>query len=70
MAIKRRDNWKCQECGAQASRKVRVVADHIKPWATHPEFRYDLSNGRTLCFDCHKHTPNFGRTLASLRKAA
>lgn len=70
MEVKRRDNWKCQECGVQASRKVRVVADHIKPWATHPKMRFDLSNGRTLCFACHTKTPSYGRTLAFVRTGA
>lgn len=70
MAVKRRDSWTCRECGVRASQKVRVVADHIRPWATHPDLRFDLANGRTLCFACHTSTPSFGRTLAAIVRTA
>lgn len=52
-----RDNWTCQECGAHG---VRLNADHIKPFGTHPESRFELSNGRTLCEPCHRKTPTYG----------
>jgi len=39
----------CGHCGA----KPRLHADHIKPWKDYPELRFDVSNGRTLCEDCH-----------------
>ncbi len=63
-AVFARDNWTCQACGAR-SRKgspVKLNADHIKPFATHPELRWDLSNGRTLCVECHKKTDTWGNT--------
>lgn len=50
-----RDNFTCQMCGAPDS----FTADHIKSFAKHPELRTDLSNGRTLCLDCHKKTPSY-----------
>jgi hypothetical protein len=52
-----RDNYTCQECGAVG---VRLNADHIKPYATFPDFRYDVDNGRTLCEPCHRALPTHG----------
>jgi len=52
-----RDNYTCQNCG---KRGVYLEADHIKPWITHPESRYDLNNGRTLCNPCHRNTDTWG----------
>lgn len=56
-AILRRDNYTCQLCGIRGG---KLVADHIFAWSTHPELRFELSNGRTLCVPCHKQTPNYG----------
>jgi hypothetical protein len=53
-----RDNYTCVFCGARNGngRTVVLNADHIKPFATYPELRLELSNGRTLCRPCHKTT--------------
>ncbi len=51
-----RDDYTCVECG---SRGCELHADHIKPWAEYPDFRYVVSNGRTLCVACHYKTPSF-----------
>lgn len=53
-----RDNYTCQTCGARGG---RLQADHILQWKNHPDKRFDLSNGRTLCESCHKLTPTYGR---------
>ena len=50
LAVLKRDNYKCTECGAD---DTKLVADHIKPYAYYPELREDISNGRTLCVDCN-----------------
>ena len=55
-----RDDYTCQMCEL---RGVELHADHIKPWRTHPESRYDVSNGRTLCAPCHRTTDTFGARL-------
>ncbi len=57
-AVFTRDDWTCQDC---RKRGGNLVADHVKSWAEHPELRYDVSNGRTLCVPCHKKTPTYGR---------
>lgn len=56
-AVYERDQYTCQECGANG----KLVAHHIKQWAHHPDLRFDVSNGITLCNDCHvlKH-PHLG----------
>jgi hypothetical protein len=48
-AVLTRDARKCQHCG---SRKYLHV-HHIKFLATHPELMFDVSNGLTLCAECH-----------------
>lgn len=59
----KRDNYTCQKCGAKngQGKAIYLNADHIKPWSKYPELRYVVSNGRTLCLDCHKETETFGR---------
>lgn len=52
-----RDNFTCQHCGVRGG---ELHADHIKPFATHPQLRTDLSNGRTLCVSCHRKTDTWG----------
>ena len=47
----KRDNYACVIC---KTRGCVLNADHIKPFAIYEELRFELSNGRTLCNDCHK----------------
>jgi len=60
-----RDDYTCQECGKRNGNGKRIVlnADHIKPFALYVDLRFELSNGRTLCLDCHKKTPTFARNV-------
>ena len=48
-----RDDWTCQTCKV---RGVYLEAHHIKSWTMYPELRYELSNGLTLCKNCHRLT--------------
>lgn len=53
----KRDGFACRYCGKKG---IKLNADHIFPFAYFPEQRFAVSNGQTLCEDCHKKTPNFG----------
>lgn len=61
-AVFTRDDYTCQECGdrSRAGHRIRIHADHIKPFALYPDLRLDLNNGRTLCETCHRQTPTYG----------
>ena len=56
-AVFERDDYTCQIC---KERGGTLNADHIKPWILYPELRYELTNGRTLCVDCHRKTDTYG----------
>lgn len=58
LAVFTRDNFSCVEC--KDNRGGNLQADHLKPWATHPELRFEVENGRTLCIPCHKKTDTWG----------
>lgn len=57
-AVKERDNFTCQKCGIRChkglGRTIKLHSHHIKSWKDYPKLRYELSNGMTLCKDCHK----------------
>jgi 5-methylcytosine-specific restriction endonuclease McrA len=48
----RRDHFQCQMPGC--GKKGKIHAHHIKRWADVPTLRYAVTNGITLCMDCHK----------------
>lgn len=47
-----RDNFKCKIANPDC--KGRIEAHHILGWTLHPELRYEVNNGITLC---HHHHP-------------
>lgn len=51
-SVKNRDGWKCRTANQECS--GRLVAHHILAWRAHPELRYEVNNGITLC---HFHHP-------------
>jgi len=61
-SVFKRDDYTCQHCGDKSvvGNRIRLEADHIKPFAAFPRLRFDLDNGRTLCAPCHRKTPTWG----------
>lgn len=49
LEVKRRDGWKCVECGS----RYRLQVDHKLPVRTHPELGFAIDNLQTLCVGCH-----------------
>lgn len=49
-AVLARDNATCQQCGETEG---TLVVHHVKAFETHPELRFEASNGLTLCQPCH-----------------
>lgn len=45
-----RDSYTCQHCGKQPA---VLHVHHKKSFAGHPELRYELDNGISLCKECH-----------------
>lgn len=47
--VKKRDYFRCQHCNA----KDDLIAHHLLPYREFIKFRYEVSNGLTLCRSCH-----------------
>lgn len=61
-AVFSRDNYTCVECGRRRrpGDRVELHADHIESFSERPDLRLEVSNGRTLCVECHKDTLSYG----------
>lgn len=57
-----RDKFTCQYCNKTGG---TLNAHHIKPYAKYEDLRYEVSNGITLCEDCHR---SLHKGLIKLRK--
>lgn len=51
LSVYKLDNYSCQCCGR---RKNGLNAHHIESYRDNPHLRIEISNGITLCNDCHK----------------
>jgi len=60
-----RDDFTCVLCLKKGG---MLNADHIMPFSTHPELRFKLENGRTLCKECHIKTDTFGGKMHKKEK--
>lgn len=66
-AVFARDNYTCQDCGKRGG---YLHAHHDKDWNSHPELRYNVGNGVTLCHQpCHKNRHKHSRYNAKLDMA-
>lgn len=58
-----RDNYICQKCGVRSGngKKIFLQAHHLKEFHKFPKLIYEVSNGITLCKNCHllEHTHKF-----------
>lgn len=57
-AVFKRDKFTCVWCGNKKSGNLE--ADHIMAFSLHPELRFAIDNGRTLCKECHRKTDTYG----------
>ena len=51
-----RDDYTCRHCFKRSGVGVQVIIHphHIKSYSYFPELRYEIENGITLCYECHK----------------
>ena len=50
--VYQKDYWHCQICGKHCGNKD-IIAHHIKSFSEYPNLRFKISNGITLCRNCH-----------------
>lgn len=67
------DNFQCSYCGRSfEAESGQLCGDHIHPKSSHPHLRYDITNGRATCTDCHnqRHSGHLSphKTMAQNRK--
>lgn len=62
----KRDNKTCQDCG---SVNTILHPHHIKPFSIFPELQFEISNGRTLCKECHKKADELNRKKFKFKTA-
>lgn len=62
-SIKYRDSFECKICGKRPKEARFLQAHHIHSKYCHPELKYELKNGITLCHWCHKTVDNYMRLL-------
>ena len=58
MAVRKRDGYCCQMPGCDKRGPSNLQVHHILKWSEYPHLRYEVSNGITLCWACHKSIKN------------
>lgn len=66
--VKKRDRYKCTNCGATKSEALQLHAHHIKPRGAGGDD--SLTNLTTLCIDCHAEEHKGTRRGEFLKKRA
>lgn len=61
-AAKRRDGFKCVQCGASG----RLEIDHVRSVREAPELAFDLTNLQSLCPTCHGRKTAIEKGIAPL----
>ena len=60
-AVKKRDNWRCRISNEEC--KGGLESHHILSYSKHPDLRYEISNGITLC---HFHHPRSSKVVENM----
>lgn len=72
LSVLQKDGFKCVECDVEQGRvcpccgsKTILHAHHVVPFSEAPELRYEVSNGVSLCGQCHwkSHHGKLGELL-------
>jgi len=63
-SVRQRDDNSCQWPGCPATKRLEV--HHIRKWSAHPELRFEVSNGITLCKSCHSRVTGDEETYSTL----
>ena len=62
LSVFARDNFTCVICNKVGG---KLNAHHILSWENYPNRRFDINNGITMCYSCHKefHRKNIVRKV-------
>lgn len=61
--VLRNNDFTCQRCGVRGG---KLIAHHLKSFATFLKLRFDIDNGQTLCRKCHYETHYSNNKIGSL----
>jgi len=58
--VKEKDHFTCVVCDAK---DVKLHSHHVFAYIDYPGYRFDISNGRTMCVPCHYELHSFETEL-------